>query len=87
MTPVEGMVWCDEHGDVHAANEHPYSGCPTEVRDGREVWLMYQTFDKNGEPVERTAVLPGDVEKMVEMEPECTAASWKKLWVGASYEG
>lgn len=88
MTPVEGMVWCDEHGEVHADNEHPYSGGPTEIRDGRPVWLMWATFDKKGNEVHRSPVESlGDVEKMIEMEPECTAAEWKKLWAGASYEG
>jgi hypothetical protein len=88
MIPVEDRVWCDVHGDVHAPVEQPYEGCPTEYRDGKPVWLMWTTFDKNGDEVNRSPVESlGDVEKMVPMEPDCTAVNWRKLWAGALVKG
>ncbi len=85
MELAEGSVYCDVHGDIHDACVRPYDGTPTERdEDGNPVWLRYADFDEDGNEVKGRYGEKRKVEtRTVPMEPDCTAANWHKLWIGA----
>lgn len=88
MNLLSGQVWCEKHGDVHAASNHPYDGPPTEHdKNGCPVWLRYADFDEDGNEVEGRRGEKSKVEtRTVPMEPDCAKGDWRKLWAGGPVE-